>query len=62
MQKWEYKVLRGYSREAELNDLGNQGWEVVAVVAGGAQKTEERKENFTGWGAQEVYVYLKRQK
>jgi hypothetical protein len=62
MQKWGYKIISGYSNEATLNQLGEQGWEVIAVAAGGAEKTGERKENFTGWGAQDVYVYLKCQK
>jgi hypothetical protein len=62
MQKWEYKIISGYPSEALLNQLGEQGWEMVAAVAGGAEKTAERKENHTGWGAQDVYVYLKRQK
>jgi lipopolysaccharide export system protein LptC len=28
--KWEYKVVNGLS-EAGLNELGSQGWELVAV-------------------------------
>jgi hypothetical protein len=36
MQKWEYKVveLAGPSeeRESQLNRLGEQGWELVAIV------------------------------
>jgi hypothetical protein len=62
MQEWEYKVIRGYSSEKELNKLGAEGWELVAVVAGGAEETSQYKDNITGWGAQDVYVYLKRLK
>jgi len=34
MQKWEYKVLALYSwpSEAQLNELGKVGWELVSVV------------------------------
>ena len=34
VQKWEYKVLpsrRGSATEEELNELGEKGWELVAV-------------------------------
>lgn len=33
MQKWEYKVINldYQNREAQLNELGQQGWELVAV-------------------------------
>jgi hypothetical protein len=62
MQKWEYKVISGYSSESELNKLGEQGWELVAVVAGGAEETTQDKEFGTGWGAQDVRLYLKRLK
>jgi len=31
MQRWEYKSVKGAS-EQELNQLGAQGWELVAVV------------------------------
>jgi hypothetical protein len=61
MQKWEYKILRGYSSESQLNDLGNQGWEIAAMVTGGAEETTGYKDNTTGWGAKDVYIYLKRQ-
>jgi hypothetical protein len=30
MQKWEYKVV-SHPREDELNALGNEGWEMVAI-------------------------------
>lgn len=32
MQKWEYKVT-GWLNEAEMNQLGADGWELVAVDA-----------------------------
>lgn len=62
MQKWEYKMLVGYAGEVKLNQLGNQGWELVAVVAGGAEETSRCKDSSIGWGAKEVNVYLKRPK
>lgn len=33
MQKWEYKEV-GYPHTSEktLNDLGNEGWELVAIA------------------------------
>jgi hypothetical protein len=31
---WEYKVV-GNLNEQQLNELGSQGWEVVATVASG---------------------------
>jgi hypothetical protein len=43
-----------------LKKLGKEGWNLVAVVAGGAEVTSSHKENTTGWGAQDVYAYLKR--
>lgn len=60
MQKWEYKVLRGYPEERDLDRLGGEGWELVAVVTGGAAYTDSYKEGTTGWGANEVFAYLKR--
>ena len=34
MQKWEYRTIqsRSYPGESELNRLGQDGWELVAVV------------------------------
>ena len=33
MQKWEYKRLVGYFlTESELNEFGNEGWELIAVT------------------------------
>lgn len=36
MQKWEYCTLRFYNgvNEKELDEAGNEGWELVAVVDG----------------------------
>ena len=51
MQKWEYKVVYG-PRESELNKLGDEGWELVSVVAdtsGDAYSTSSS-----------IYAYLKR--
>lgn len=36
MQQWEYKIIdnmcfSGYSGERELNELGAEGWELVAI-------------------------------
>ncbi len=52
MQKWEYKVTHDL-RESELNKLGNEGWELVTIVAevsGHADRTSSS-----------VYAYFKRQ-
>ncbi len=62
MQKWEYKIILGYSDESELNGLGEQGWELVAIVVGGAEETPHGKEIFGAWGPKGVHVYLKRPK
>ena len=29
MQKWEYLLVRGAASEAKLNELGNEGWELI---------------------------------
>lgn len=34
---WEYKIV-GESEKLALNDLGAQGWELVAVTNGGAEE------------------------
>ena len=60
MQKWEYKVLRGYSSESELNELGKQGWNLVAVVAGGHADVNRSAVGGEAWPARDVYTYLKR--
>jgi hypothetical protein len=31
-KRWEYLVLRGKISEGELNERGDEGWEVVQVV------------------------------
>jgi len=42
MQKWEYKVLNGGLSEDELNKLGAEGWELIAVTGTGTQYYEIR--------------------
>ena len=32
MVKWEYKLMAGWLTEIELNRLGEDGWELVAVI------------------------------
>jgi hypothetical protein len=35
MTKWEYKRVEGHGfPDEELNDLGLQGWEIVATISG----------------------------
>lgn len=34
MQRWEYRVTEGETSEDSLNALGDEGWELVGVVAG----------------------------
>jgi hypothetical protein len=34
MQRWEYRVVRGELSEPRLNELGQQGWELVGMHAG----------------------------
>lgn len=60
MQKWEYKVLEGYPRQSQLNELGEQGWELVVVVTGGGDDTIGKE--CASFGPQAIYCYLKRQK
>jgi hypothetical protein len=31
MQKWEYKIVMQWPTEAELNQLGDDGWELAAM-------------------------------
>jgi hypothetical protein len=61
MQKWEYKVIYGYPNEQALNKLGEEGWELVAVVAGGLEHVDEYAGHPTQ-RAEDVYAYLKRPK
>ena len=35
--QWEYKIVTE-SEKIEMNDLGAQGWELVAVTNGGAEE------------------------
>ena len=32
MKKWEYKILECHRTEDDLNMLGSDGWELVAVI------------------------------
>ncbi len=32
MDKWKYKIVKGAMSEKDLNILGCQGWELVAVT------------------------------
>ena len=32
MQKWEYKIVEKTISESQLNELGKDGWELVAVA------------------------------
>jgi hypothetical protein len=59
MQKWEYKVLSHYPNQDELNELGQEGWNLVAVVAGGLTEAKLSAIHASG-GASEVFAYLKR--
>lgn len=34
MQKWEYKLVNGWLTQDQLEDLGNEGWELVTTVVG----------------------------
>ena len=31
MQKWEYKIIEKTMTESHLNELGQQGWELLTV-------------------------------
>lgn len=60
MKKWEYRVLTSYPLEDELNKLGDEGWELIAVVPiGGIQvKVDDDIEI----APMAIYGYLKREK
>lgn len=32
MSKWEYKLMEGWLTEVELNALGEENWELAAVI------------------------------
>jgi uncharacterized protein DUF4177 len=36
MQRWEYKVVDDVPSEDELNKLGADGWELIAITATGS--------------------------
>ena len=53
--KWEYKIVFGGSDEAELDKLGEDGWELVATasrVSGGGTK------NGTGGGVHSTVQFI----
>lgn len=53
MQKWEYKKVYDPS-ESKLNELGDEGWELVSVVADVSGTAYETSST--------IYTYLKRPK
>jgi hypothetical protein len=62
MQKWEYmmKKMSRYSSEKELNELGKDGWELVALIP---EYDSELSGEFGRFvlDPDDVYAYLKRQ-
>jgi len=59
---WEYKIITqqpqlGESATKALNDLGKEGWEVVAVVPQRLENREEKNSQVSS-----VFIYLKRPK
>jgi hypothetical protein len=53
--KWEYKIVFGGSDEAELDKLGEEGWELVATasrVSGGGTR------NGTGGGVHSTVQFI----
>lgn len=61
MQKCEYEVESGWTGEEYLNKLGNEGWELVAVVAGGLEDPAPTYGE-SARGPSDVYLYFKRPK
>jgi hypothetical protein len=53
MQKWEYTKVYD-PNENKLNELGDQGWELMSVVADVSGTADETSSS--------IYAYLKRPK
>ena len=67
MQKWEYRGVKAeYARAIHpdtLNKIGDEGWELIAVVPYGQGPTGVPKgQDFEGWGPLEIVYYFKRPK
>ena len=56
MQKREYKTLRDYSDEKVLNKRGEQGWELVAAVAGGLEYAADTYGGHPKQRAENVFI------
>ena len=61
MQKWEYLSRSNWLDERELNALGEQGWELVAVASGG-RTSKETGDIIPGFDSYRVRLYFKRPK
>lgn len=62
MQKWEYAIKSDPS-EAELDEMGMRGWELVTVVAGAGAFTGRLNGElgpFDFTGSSNYWAYLKR--
>ena len=43
VQKWEYRLVTTHDELRLVNELGNEGWELVTVVGGGRLETAYMK-------------------
>ena len=64
MQAWEYKIVpRQEVDEVHINELGAQGWELVAVYVGSERAPDDVPMSATGLiarqqsGASPVYIF-----
>jgi len=57
---WEYKILGGEGNETAFNDLGEQGWELVAVA--GATRSAAGNGGSSSGGSTPPAFYFKRRK